>query len=87
MTVSYASKTRPQMMWPPSARASWPLVVGRVSLWGTVIEHEKGYRAENARILSFDDIVSWSSFDTQKALALLSAKYFRRWPARYWPQQ
>jgi hypothetical protein len=83
----YASKTRPQMMWPPSARASWPLVVGRVSLWGTVIEHEKGYRAENARILAFDDIVSWSSFDTQKALALLSAKYFRRWPARYRPRQ
>jgi hypothetical protein len=54
----YASKTRPQMTWPPSARASWPLVVGRVSLWGTVIEHEKGYRAENARILAFDDIVS-----------------------------
>jgi hypothetical protein len=72
----YASKTRPEMTWPPSARASWPLVVGRVSLWGTVIEHEKGYRAENARILAFDDIVSWSSFNTQKALALLSTKYF-----------
>ena len=72
----YASKSRPEIRWPPSARASWPLVVGRVSLWGVVIEHEKGYRAQNARILAFDDIVSWSAFDNQKALALLSKKYF-----------
>lgn len=72
----YASKTRPEITWPPSARASWPLVVGRVSLWGTVIEHEKGYRAENARILAFDDIVSWDAFDADRALASLCAKYF-----------
>jgi hypothetical protein len=72
----YASKTRPEIRWPPSPRASWPLVVGRVSLWGTVIEHEKGYRAENARILAFDDIVSWSAFDAPKALTSLYAKYF-----------
>jgi len=83
----YASKARPEIRWPPSAGASWPLVVGRVSLWGVVIEHEKGYRAENARILAFDDVVSWSAFDTQKALALLSKKYFRRWPARCQPPQ
>jgi hypothetical protein len=75
----YASKLRPEIRWPPSARASWPLVVGRVALWGVVIEHEKGYRAENARIHAFDDIVSWSAFDNQKALALLSKNYFRRW--------
>jgi hypothetical protein len=72
----YASKMRPEITWPPSGRASWPLVVGRGSLWGTVIEHEKGYRAEHARILAFDGIVSSSAFDAQKALALLSAKYF-----------
>jgi hypothetical protein len=73
----YASKTRPEMKWPPSPRASWPLVVGRVSLWGSVIEHENGYRAENARIVGFDDIVSWSTFDADAALALLCARYFR----------
>jgi hypothetical protein len=83
----YASKSRPEIRWPPSARASWPLVVGRVLLWGVVIEHEKGYRAENARIVAFDEIVSWSAFDAQKALALLSKKYFRRWPTRYRPLQ
>ena len=73
----YASKTRPEMKWPPSPRASWPLVVGRVLLWGIVIEHENGYRAENARIIGFDDIVSWSTFDADAALALLCARYFR----------
>jgi hypothetical protein len=72
----YASKARPVVKWPPSSRASWPLAVGRVLLWGTVFEHAKGYRAENARILSFDDIVSWTTFDTDKALALLRARYF-----------
>jgi hypothetical protein len=61
--------------------------VGRVSLWGTVIEHEKGYRAENARILAFDDIVSWSSFNTQKALALVIHEILRRRLARYRPPQ
>ena len=71
----YASKLRPEIKWPPSSRASWPLVIGRVLLWGTVFEHAKGYRAENARILSFDAIVSWSGFDADKALALLRARY------------
>jgi hypothetical protein len=72
----YASKVRPEVRWPPSLRASWPLVVGRVLLWGTVFEHAKGYRAESARILSFDRIVSWSTFDAGEALALLRATYF-----------
>jgi hypothetical protein len=74
----YASKVRPELRWPPSSRASWPLTVGRVLLWGTVFEHAKGYRAENARILSFDGIVSWSGFDTDEALALLRARYFEK---------
>jgi hypothetical protein len=72
----YASKARPEMRWPPSARASWPLAVGSVRLWGVVFEHETGYRAEYARIVSFDDIVSWSTFDINKALILLRARYF-----------
>ena len=78
----YASKVRPELMWPPSPRASWPLAVGGVLLWGTVFEHAKGYRAENARILSFDGIVSWSAFDTDEALALLRARYFEQPGAR-----
>lgn len=43
----YASRSldmfeRPRPAWPP------PCVVGTVSLWGTVIEHEKGWRARFA---------------------------------------
>jgi len=32
------------------------IVVGRVHLWGDVIEHEKGYRASNARIIGLDEV-------------------------------
>lgn len=31
-------------------------VVGQVKLWGTVIHHEKGYRAEKAKIVSLDTL-------------------------------
>lgn len=33
------------------------LCIGRVHLWGEVIEHERGYRAEFARIISLDDCI------------------------------
>jgi hypothetical protein len=33
-------------------------VIGRVALWGTVTEHEEGYRAENARIMSLDETIN-----------------------------
>jgi len=33
---------RPRPAWPP------PTVVGTVALWGTVVEHERGWRAEHA---------------------------------------
>ncbi len=32
-------------------------VVGRVALWGEVVEHERGYRAEFAKPISFDGIL------------------------------
>lgn len=31
-------------------------VLGQVKLWGTVIHHEKGYRAENAKIVALDTL-------------------------------
>src|SRR5262249_6830909 len=31
-----------------------PFIFGKVMLWGTVIEHQKGYRAELAKIVSRD---------------------------------
>lgn len=39
---SLAAFGRPRPAWPP------PAVVGTVSLWGTVIEHERGWRAQFA---------------------------------------
>lgn len=33
-----------------------PCVVGQVALWGEIVEHEDGYRAENARVHSLDFI-------------------------------
>lgn len=31
------------------------LVWGKVALWGDVVEHELGYRAEHAKLLSLED--------------------------------
>lgn len=36
------------------ACASYYLIPGTVSLWGEIVEHERGYRAEYAKILSLD---------------------------------
>lgn len=36
-------------------------VIGRVKLWGDVVEHQRGYRAEFARIESLDDCVTPAS--------------------------
>ena len=33
-----------------------PIAVGTVALWGTVIEHELGYRAQFGRVYSIDAI-------------------------------
>lgn len=53
-------------------------VVGRVQVWGRVVRHERGLRAEYARIVGIDDIVGgppmWSA-DYDRALARLRAMY------------
>lgn len=38
------------------------LVCGRVKMWGEVIEHEEGYRAEYAKVIALDAIV-WEAAD------------------------
>ncbi len=35
------------------------LAFGRVKLWGDVVEHQRGYRAEFARIIGIDDLVKF----------------------------
>lgn len=50
------------------ARLGGSAVFGRVAMWGEVIEHERGYRAEYARIVSLDKIMY----------------YGRAWPGMSW---
>ena len=38
-----------------------PFIVGKVALWGDVIEHERGYRAEFAKPVSFEWIIQGAS--------------------------
>lgn len=45
------------------------IAVGTVALWGEVIEHEKGYRAENAKILTIDK-ASWGLRGLQQRYGL-----------------
>jgi len=47
------------------------LVIGTVVLWGEVIEHERGYRAEYAQIASLDEITG----DNPEALRRLRETY------------
>jgi len=42
------------------------LVFGSVRMWGTVIEHERGYRAEHTKVHSLDTITSGPEFTTMR---------------------
>ncbi len=35
-------------------------IVGRVALWGEVVEHERGYRAEFGKVVSLDYVNVWA---------------------------
>lgn len=53
--------------------------VGSVLLWGEVVEHERGYRAERAKIKSIDDVTwkgkpPWDK-ETAEVLGFLQARY------------
>jgi hypothetical protein len=44
----------------PMCRGMYPdLVSGTVSMWGQIVEHERGYRAEHAKIVSLDTDDQW----------------------------
>ena len=62
--------------WMQPARTPPPsvFVLGTVALWGQVVEHERGYRAQFARIKSLDTI--YPRYDAQRAiLDPLRARY------------
>ena len=59
--------------------AGW-VVLGKVRLWGTVIEHERGYRAEFARVAEITDCYHgtrvWpTEFANETLLAVLRRRY------------
>lgn len=49
-------------------------VFGSIEMWGNIIEHEEGYRAEFARIKSIDDIHGFSDEDKGKEKLLQSLR-------------
>jgi len=56
------------------------IVYGKVALWGEVIEHERGYRAECARIIRLSEITeteapSWLRYWRQPTIQRLREKY------------
>lgn len=53
-------------------------VIGEVSLWGDIIEHEEGYRAQYARVHS---LVTWHEGVSPEERRAISEKYLKPWPA------
>lgn len=55
----------------------YPIIVGTAWLWGTVIEHEKGYRAQYATIKTLDEVIEagWGAEKDDRLLEKLKAKY------------
>lgn len=50
----HAFKTRDGALGYAVAECISPLAIGRVALWGTVIEHVDGWRAEHAKVVDID---------------------------------
>ncbi|MBR0874760.1 hypothetical protein JQ633_30690 [Bradyrhizobium tropiciagri] len=53
----------PPLLPSPDHSASVALVVGTVSLWGTVWEHEHGFRAEFGRVRTIDEWLTGEEFE------------------------
>jgi len=73
----HAYKARADALCHPGAAAR--VAFGSVLLWGDVVEHERGYRATCAKIVSIDDVIwdgnlPWSCIAT-KALSFLRDRY------------
>lgn len=65
---------------PPSGRQGVTgLAVGTVRLWGTVWEHEAGFRAQHGRVRTVDELFDGPEFERRRVdgaeLAMLRMKY------------
>lgn len=52
-----------------------PTALGTVALWGEVIEHEKGYRAEFGKVLSLDMVMGVGRWRETRTLRTLRERY------------
>ena len=58
-------------------KGNGPWVIGEVALWGEIIEHEEGYRAEFARVHS---LVTWSESVAPHFRQVITEKYITSQP-------
>ena len=56
-TGVHAFKERKRARWTYGG-GNYPVVIGTIALWGEVIEHEMGYRAEFGQVASLDEIIN-----------------------------
>lgn len=70
--LEYASDAYKRPLY--DAPAPFSFIVGRVYLWGEVIEHEKGYRAEYAKVHSLDVPLGVSDEEFRRLKALYGAR-------------
>lgn len=54
----HAWKSKSLMLQYGGIHAGTNCVVGSVRLWGEIVQHERGYRAQYASILSLDDVIA-----------------------------
>lgn len=56
-------------------RTNCPVAIGTVALWGRVIEHDLGYRAEHARVASIEALAAVPLAEYAQRLVLLRKSY------------
>lgn len=59
----------------PAASQNTPMAIGRVKLHGEIIEHEKGYRAEFARVSHIEDVIGLPMAEREPMIAAIRARY------------
>jgi len=71
---AFKSQTEALSQYGPE-RSGWPVVIGTIALWGTVIEHEKGYRAEFGKVNSIDLVIGVGWWRERRMLRRLRRRY------------
>jgi hypothetical protein len=56
----------PPLLPPPNLEGPVALAIGTVSLWGTIWEHERGFRAQFGRVRSIDALLEGKELDQRR---------------------